>query len=311
MSHFVQVLVFGIQVGSIYALIALGYTMVYGVLKLINFAHGDVYMLGWYFSLSAIGLAAKHGLGQPSWGLCAVVMLSATVGSGVVGLVIERFAYRPLRKAPRLASLITAIGVSLFLENVVALPKIEGASPQACPDIVPGGHPNYHWLGVVVPRSYLILFIATLIILGVLWYIVSKTRLGRAMRAVSFDRDAASLMGVNSNQIISFTFFLGSALAGAAACLSAVLIQNPVTPTAGIMPGLKAFVAAVIGGIGNIPGAAVGGFIMGLAEQLVISYGPVLHISSNYSDAAAFAILILVLIVRPTGIFGKGLVEKV
>jgi branched-chain amino acid transport system permease protein len=352
MSHFVQVLVFGIvQVGSIYALIALGYTMVYGVLKLINFAHGDVYMLGWYFALMAIGAAgARAGHVQPSWLLFATAMVVSTLGAGLIGVIVERLAYRPLRAAPRLAALITAIGVSLFLENFAALPQVFGGTPKASPDIVPGGHPHYtifalkamahpavfghrmaipydRWLvsradiaigghaaavfAVVIPRNYLIMFIATLLVLGLLWYIVSFTTLGRAMRAVSFDRDAASLMGVNANRVISFTFFLGSSLAGFGAFLSAVLVQNPVSPYSGIMPGLKAFTAAVLGGIGNIPGAAVGGFIIGLVENLVKSYGPSIHISEDYSDGVAFAILIIILILRPTGLFGRGVVEKV
>ncbi|HEY3331361.1 MAG TPA: branched-chain amino acid ABC transporter permease [Capsulimonadaceae bacterium] len=311
LHHFLQQLVFGLGVGSIYALIALGYTMVYGVLRLINFAHGDVYMVGAYISLLLARYIYAHHAGSPSGEVFAICLVASMLGCGILGVVIERLAYRPLRKAPRLASLITAIGVSLLIENFCNLPGVFGSSPQTSPNLLPGNHVAYTVQGIVIERNYLVLFVATLILLVTLWYVVTRTRLGRAMRAVSFDNDAASLMGVNTNAVITFTFFVGSALAGAAGCLFSGMVQNSIFPYFGIMPGVKAFVAAVLGGIGNIPGAAVGGFLMGLAEVLVVSYGPRFHIPPTYSDAMAFAILIVVLLVKPTGLFGKGVVEKV
>ena len=311
MTHFLQQVVYGLQLGSIYALIALGYTMVYGVLRLINFAHGDVFMVGAYISLFTVRAFLNHAHRGPSGLVFGTALLLSIVGCGLLGVLIERFAYRPLRKAPRLASLITAIGVSLLLESIGVLPKVFGSAPQTCPDVLPGQHYIYQFHGIEVERGYLIMFGATLCLLAVLWYIVTKTKLGRAMRAVSFDTDAASLMGVNTNLVIAFTFFLGSALAGSAGFLFASLTKNSFTPYIGVMSGVKAFVAAVVGGIGNIPGAAAGGFIMGLAESLVIAYGQDIHIPSTYSDAVAFAILIVILLLRPSGLFGKGIVEKV
>jgi len=311
MQHFLQQVVFGLQLGSIYALIALGYTMVYGVLRLINFAHGDVYMVGSYVSLLSVRAIYSHHNIHPSWGVFGLVLILSMLGCGILGVVIERLAYRPLRKAPRLAALITAIGVSLLLENTGNLPRVFGSAPQTSPDLLPHAHTILRAGGVIIDSNYLVLFVATLLLLGVLWYVVSQTRLGRAMRAVSFDADAASMMGVDINRVIGFTFFVGSALAGAAGCLFAGLTQNSFNPYMGILPGVKAFVAAVLGGIGNIPGAAVGGFLMGMAESLVIAYGRYIHIPSSYSDAVAFAILIAILLFKPTGLFGKGVVEKV
>ena len=324
LTTFLQNLVFGLQLGSEYALIALGYTMVYGVLRLINFAHGDVWMVGGYIAIFFIrAMMLHHGWG-PSWSLFTATILLCMLGCGALGFIIERLAYRPLRKAPRLAALITAIGVSLLIENVGQLQQVFGTEPQTCPAVLPGGDPKYTGLtigptllgmhmhrmhvdfhGVIVLRSHIIFLGASLILLGILWYVVSYTKLGRAMRAVAFDQDAASLMGVNSNSIVSFTFFIGSALAGAAGFMTAALIQLPFKPISGIIPGLKAFTAAVIGGIGNIPGAAVGGFLMGIIEAMVA------HSTGGLKDAVAFAVLILVLLVRPTGLFGKGVVEKV
>jgi branched-chain amino acid transport system permease protein len=230
---------------------------------------------------------------------------------GLLGVVIERFAYRPVRNAPRLTPLITAIGVSLLLENLGNQPWVFGPNPQFCPPAIPDDGLIYTLGGVIVSRNSLILVGATLALLAVLWYVVSFTKLGKAMRAVSFDRDAASLMGINIDAVISFTFFIGSALAGAGACLYAALTRLGLTPTMGILPGVKAFVAAVLGGIGNIPGAAVGGIIMGLSETLVKAYSPAMHIPTGYADGAAFLILIIILLVRPSGLFGKGIVEKV
>lgn len=319
MHLFLQQLVNGIQLGSIYALIALGYTMVYGILRLINFAHGDVYMVGAYISFWTVSLVYAHSAGNPSWWLALLALALAMLVCGVLGVVIERLAYKPLRNAPRLSPLITAIGVSLFLENFFNLPWHGprwlhwpfGPTPQFCPGTLPRDTLTYHFDGIDLARNSLIIFGATVFLLIVLWYIVSRTRLGRAMRAVSFDKDAASLMGINTNNIISFTFFLGSALAGAAGFLIADLAHIEMTPYMGILPGVKAFVAAVLGGIGNIPGAALGGLIMGLAESLVEGYAPAMHIPPSYSDAVAFLILIVILLVRPSGLLGKSGAEKV
>ncbi|MDR3710044.1 MAG: branched-chain amino acid ABC transporter permease [Capsulimonadaceae bacterium] len=310
-EHFLQQIVFGLQAGSTYALIALGYTMVYGVLRLINFAHGDVYMVGMYITVLSVRAIYLHHWISPSWEMLCIVLLLSMIGCGLLGVIIERLAYRPLRKAPRLAALITAIGVSLLLENTGNLDSVFGSSPLTCKDVLPGGHTDFNIGGVLIERNYLVIFVATIVLLAILWFVVSKTRLGRAMRAVSQDVDAASLMGVNTNKVISFTFFVGSALAGAAGCLFASMTPNSINPYIGILPGVKAFVAAVLGGIGNIPGAAVGGFLMGLAESLVVAYGPLIHLGNGYNDAAAFAILILILLFRPTGLFGRGITEKV
>jgi len=311
LEHFLQQVVFGIQQGSIYALIALGYTMVYGVLRLINFAHGDVYMVGAYISVLSVRAIYAHHLSGPSWIVFAAILLAAMVGCGFLGMLIERLAYRPLRKAPRLAALITAIGVSLLLENAGNLPSVFGSAPQSSPQVLPGAHAGYTLGGVFFDRNYFVMFVATMLLLAVLWYVVTQTRLGRAMRAVSQDADAASLMGIDGNKIISFTFFVGSALAGAAGCLFVTLTPNTIIPYSGILPGVNAFVAAVLGGIGNIPGAAIGGFLIGLAESLVVAYGPLVHISAGYSDAVAFGILIVILLFKPTGLFGRGVTEKV
>jgi branched-chain amino acid transport system permease protein len=305
-----QQIINGLVLGSVYALIALGYTMVYGVLRLINFAHGDVYMVGAYISYLIVNKAMDLGHG-PSWILGAVALTASMIGCGVLGVAIERFAYRPVRRAPRLTPLITAIGVSLLLENLGVQPFVFGSSPRFCPATIPGDEIAFHFDGVTVARNSVILVAATLALLALLWYVVTKTKLGKAIRAVSFDQDAASLMGINTDRVISFTFFIGSALAGAGAFLFAALTHDQLLPYMGILPGVKAFVAAVLGGIGNIPGAALGGFIMGLAETMVKAYGPAAHIPASYADAAAFVILIVILLVRPSGLLGKGIVEKV
>jgi branched-chain amino acid transport system permease protein len=319
MHLLLQQIVNGIQLGSIYALIALGYTMVYGILRLINFAHGDVYMVGAYVSFWVVDLVFARTGGDPSWWLAFFALIASMLCCGVLGVLIERLAYKPLRNAPRLAPLITAIGVSLFLENFFDLPFRGpswlrypfGPNPQYCPATIPNDSLTYHLAGITIARNSLIIFAATLFLLALLWYIVTRTRIGKAMRAVSFDKDAASLMGININNTISFTFFLGSALAGAAGFLIADLAHIEMTPYMGILPGVKAFVAAVLGGIGNIPGAALGGLIMGLAEALVQGYAPAMHIPPSYSDGVAFLILIVILLFRPAGLLGKGAVEKV
>jgi branched-chain amino acid transport system permease protein len=299
MQEFLQQLINGIGWGSIYALIALGYTMVYGVLRLINFAHGDVYMVGamvGYYTAGWIG----EWRGTPV-GILAVLLLPMMV-CAVLGVLIERVAYRPLRQAPRLTALITAIGVSLLLENGGQL--LFGVNPKFFPQIIESVTLT-SGSGIVVTNIQVIILIVSLALMGSLEFIVMKTKIGRAMRALAFNRDAASLMGINVDTVISFTFVLGSALAAAAGVL--VGLSNPkIEPLMGIMPGIKAFVAAVLGGIGSIRGAMAGGLLMGIAETMVVGY-----LSSTYRDAIAFVILIAILLIRPAGLFGTFQPEKV
>lgn len=293
MEQFVQQLINGLSLGAIYALIALGYTMVYGILRLINFAHGDVYMVGafvGYYIVRWLSPSVGSGLG----GLL-VALAASMVACGVLGFAIERAAYRPLRKAPRLNSLITAIGVSLLLENLAQL--VFGADPKAFPTLI---ERSTFTIGIATISNIQVIVLATAITLTVaLEFIVHRTRMGTAMRALSFSHDAAGLMGININRVISFTFVLGSTLAAAAGILVGLYNQK-IDPLMGIMPGLKAFVAAVLGGIGNIPGAILGGLIMGVAETLTVGY-----LSSTYRDAITFVILVAVLLFRPTGLLGK------
>lgn len=298
MTEFFQQLVNGLAWGSIYALIALGYTMVYGVLRLINFAHGDVYMVG-----AMVGYyAARLVTGGGTFARFTFVMLSAMLVCALLGALIERLAYRPLRKAPRINALITAIGVSLFLEYFGQW--LFGADPKFFPTLIETREViNFH--GVVINNIQLAIFIVSFVLMFGLRFVVQKTKTGKAMRAVSFSHTASYLVGINVNRIISLTFVLGSVLAAAAGIL--VGLSNPkIDPLMGLMPGLKAFVAAVLGGIGNIPGALIGGLIMGVAETLVAGY-----ISSTYRNALAFIILILILLFRPEGILGKSTREKV
>ncbi len=300
MSEFLQQLVNGVTWGSVYALIALGYTMVYGILRLINFAHGDVYMLGAFFAFySARWIAAGT---DPNPAKALAVLLASMVGCGIAGFVIERFAYKPVRSSSRLAALITAIGVSLLLENAGLL--VFGADPKFFPQIIPA-HELRLGAGVTVSNQQIIIILVSVALMVLLRVIVLHTRVGKAMRAVSYNHTAAALMGISVDRIISFTFVLGSMLAAAAGVL--VALQNPkIEPYMGIMPGLKAFVAAVLGGIGNIPGAVLGGLVMGIAEVLVVGY-----VSPTWRDAIAFVLLILILLVRPAGILGQNVTEKV
>ena len=300
MSEFLQQLVNGITWWSVYALIALGYTMVYGILRLINFAHGDVYMLGAFFGLY---LARWMNAGtNPDPFRALIVLLGAMIGCGIVGYLIERFAYKPVRKSSRLAALITAIGMSLLLENGGML--IFGADPKFFPQVVRSQQVALGG-GVAISNQQLIVIFVSLALMFVLRIIVMNTRVGKAMRAVSHSHTAAALMGISVDRIITFTFVLGSMLAAAAGVL--VALQNPrIEPYMGIMPGLKAFVAAVLGGIGNIPGAVLGGLVMGVAEVMVVGY-----LSPTWRDAIAFVLLIVILLVRPAGILGRQVAEKV
>ncbi len=300
MQEFLQQIVNGITWGSVYALIALGYTMVYGILRLINFAHGDVFMVGAfvaYYSASWFGVAQS-----PSPGGALLVLATAMAGAALLGYCIERFAYKPVRKSSRLTALITAIGVSLLLENGGLL--VFGTDPKFFPQILRVQNLSLGG-GVTVTNVQLIILGVSLALMLLLRWIVISTKVGKAMRAVSFNRDAATLMGIPTDRIISFTFVLGAALAAAAGVL--VGLMNPkIDPLMGIMPGLKAFVAAVVGGIGNIPGAVLGGLIMGMAEVMVVGY-----VSSTYRDAIAFVLLIVILLFRPAGLLGKHQAEKV
>ncbi len=298
MSEFLQQTINGIAWGSIYALIALGYTMVYGVLRLINFAHGDVYMIGAMTGYYAAQWMTRY-FGGTSFPL---IMVLAMVVCALLGFLIERIAYRPLRNSPRITALITAIGVSLFLEYGGQF--LFGADPKFFPSIIQD-RPLLEWHGVVIQKIQVIIFLVSVGLMIALGLIIKKTRLGKAMRAVSFSHTASQLVGINLNGVISFTFIVGSALAGAGSIL--VGLSNPkVEPLMGIMPGLKAFVAAVLGGIGNVPGAWVGGLVMGVSETYVVGY-----ISSTYRDALAFILLIVILLLKPRGLFGKSVSEKV
>ncbi|MCL5780684.1 ABC transporter permease [Desulforamulus profundi] len=293
MEVFLQQLINGISLGSIYALIALGYTMVYGIVQLINFAHGDVYMVGAY-----LGFFATAILG---WSFLPALLMSMVV-CAILGMVIEKLAYTPLRNAPRIAALITAIGVSLFLEYGMMLlvsPQVR-TFPQVLTEV------QYKLFGsLVITNRQIIILVVTVALMLLLQYIVHKTKIGKAMRAVSHDKQAAQLMGINVNNTISATFAIGSALAAAAGVLVGIY-YNAINPLMGIMPGLKAFVAAVLGGIGIIPGAMTGGFLLGIVEAMVSGYG-----KSLYRDPVAFVILIIILIVKPAGLFGKNVREKV
>ena len=298
MTTFLQQLVNGISLGSIYALIALGYTMVYGVLRLINFAHGDVYMLGAY---AGYYLSRKLKGDEPSLPGALLVMLGAMLICALIGVVIERFAYRPVRRAARLTLLITAIGVSLFIENAAQL--VFGPDPKFFPSLAPRA--DFRVGGVRLTSEQLTVIAVSFLLMVLLRLFILKTRTGKAMRAVSFNLDAAKLMGISTDRIIAITFALGSALAAAAGVLIGMQIPK-IDPLMGILYGLKAFVAAVLGGIGNVPGAVIGGLLIGTSEVMVVGY-----LSSTFRDAIAFGILILVLLLRPQGILGRAQKEKV
>jgi len=299
MTEFLQQLINGLSLGAIYALIALGYTMVYGVLRFINFAHSDVFMIGAY---AGYYLAPKLGAGSLAGGMA--VLFAAMAVCAVLGVIIEKLAYRPLRNRSTLTVLITAIGVSLLIQNVAQNQKLGfGPNPKAFPRLFP--ETNLHFGPLVVSSNQLIVLGVTVVLLGALWWIVHRTRIGTAMRALSFNATAASLVGIDNDAVISFTFALGSALAGAGRHLDAMNYPS-IDPLMGTLPGLKAFVAAVLGGIGNLPGAALGGLLIGMVETFVSGTR-----ASTFRDAIAFAILILILLFRPAGLLGKVRVEKV
>ena len=300
MQEFLQQLINGLSVGAIYALIAVGYTMVYGILKLINFAHGEVFMVGAMVSLL---LAKTLGWSGPTALLLCLVV--AVLACSVLGFSIERLAYRPLRNRPRLTALITAIGISLLIQY--GGQKLFGPTDRVFPtEIWPALSRNFTVGGVSVGYVDIAVIGLTLVLMVALTYIVLYTRMGLALRAVSHSFDTASLMGVNIDRVVSFTFVLGSALAAAGGLLYAVKYLT-INPLSGLIPGLKAFVAAVLGGIGSIPGAVAGGILLGLVEVFV-SYLPN---GSQYRDGVAFVILIAILLVKPSGLFGRTTVEKV
>ncbi|HRI85433.1 MAG TPA: branched-chain amino acid ABC transporter permease [Ignavibacteria bacterium] len=298
MSEFIQQLINGLSLGSIYALIALGYTMVYGILKFINFAHGEIFMLG---AFSGLYLARAFGVDSPDIPMAVVILILTMMITSVIGVVIEKLAYKPLRKSSKLTVLITAIGVSLFLQYSGQL--LFGADPKSFPEIIE--NVSFNIFGATIGSNQIVVLISAAVLMMTLRFIVMKTKMGIAIRAVSNNLTAASLMGININNVISFTFIIGSSLAGAAGILYSINYPS-IDPLMGLLPGLKAFIAAVLGGIGNFPGASAGGLIIGLVETFTVGY-----LSPTYRDAIAFAILIIILLVKPTGLFGKKEVEKV
>ena len=292
MVNLIQTLISGLSLGSIYALMALGYTMVYGIAKMLNFAHGDIIMVGAYAVITSV-----FTMGMPP----IAAMLISIVICALLGVVIEFLAYRPLRQAPPLAVLITAIGVSYLLQNLALL--IFGSEQKAFPTLVT--LPTLDLAGIYIDGITLATLVVTAVIMVGLTLFIGKTRMGKAMRAVSEDKEAAELMGISVNRTITVTFAIGSALAGVAAIFYGAAYTY-IRPTTGAMPGIKAFTAAVFGGIGSIPGAMLGGILLGVIEQLSKTY-----ISTLWADAIVFGVLVVVLVVKPTGLLGKKISEKV
>jgi branched-chain amino acid transport system permease protein len=309
LNLFLTELVAGVTHGSVYALIALGYSMVYGILKLLNFAHGDVYMVGAFIGYGILTVAGGPGAISINVVLLMVLMFAAALtGGGVLGVMIERFAYRRLRNAPRIAPLVTALAVSFFLENSAQL--VLGANFESYDSF--GWKGGELWTkgftlpsGVHVGIAQMIVVVGAIVLMILLTFFVQRTRTGKAMRATSFDREAAAMMGIDVDRVIVTTFFVGSALAGAAGVFDGLAYQQ-VWPFMGFQAGLFAFTAAVVGGIGNLPGAALGGLVIGLAEAFATGY-----VSSTFEQAIVFAVLIAVLIVRPSGLLGRAAVQKV
>ena len=289
---FLEQLINGLALGSMYALLALGYTMVYGIIKLINFAHGEIYMIGafsGYFAANTLGLSLIPTL------------IVAMVISAICGIIIEKVAYKPLRNSPRIALLITAIGVSLLLQN--GMKALVGPNPKLLPELIENKIISLG--GIQINTKTILMFVVSSVLVILLQFIVYKTKSGKAMRAASFDTEATQLMGINVNNTISLTFAIGSALAGMAGVLVAITYPG-INPYMGSMPGLKSFVAAVLGGIGSIPGALLGGLLMGLIETFTKAY-----ITTRFSDAIAFSVLIIILLIKPAGLLGKKISEKV
>ena len=305
MQTFFQTIVNGLVTGSIYALIALGYTMVYGVLKLLNFAHGDVYMVGAYIGYFVIQwFGGPNALSIPVPLLILLMLVIAGLGTGLLGVAIERFAYRPLRDAPRIAPLITALGVSFVLENTVLL-LFGGFTRSYSTSSFISSENGIHIGGVRIDTVEIMIIVLTVILGYGLIQLVDRTTLGKSMRAVASDREAAEMLGIDVNRTIALTFFIGSVLAGVAGVMSG-LEFNSISSTIGFLAGLKAFTAAVVGGIGSITGAIIGGLVIGLCEAFSLSY-----ISTKYSDLIVFGILIVTMLIRPAGIFGRRALQKV
>jgi branched-chain amino acid transport system permease protein len=302
---FFQTFVNGLTTGCVYALIALGYTMVYGILKLLNFAHGDVYMVGAYIGFVVLEIfGGAHDLSVPVVVLLFFMFVAASLGCGYLGVAMERFAYRPLRNAPRIAPLITALGISFVLENTILLlfgGFVRSYNTNAFIPFSTGITIG----GVQIDLVQILTIVGSVVMMYGLWLIVNRTTLGKSMRAVASDREAAEMLGIDVNRTIALTFFIGSAMAGIAGVMTGLAI-NQITNTMGFLAGLKAFTAAVVGGIGSIPGAMLGGIFIGLCESYSASY-----ISSQYSDLIVFGILIATMLVRPQGIFGQRPLQKV
>jgi len=301
MSELAQQILNGLIVGSMYALIALGYTMVYGILQIINFAHGEVMMIGAMVTISAINMLIGAGVNLPGPVLLFAGLLIAAPVTMLLGFLIERIAYRPLRNAPRLAPLITAIGISILLQQVAVL--IWKSNPRSFPDVVP--QQPIEILGAHITSVQIAIIVLALLIMVGLLMLVEKTKLGRAMRAVSMNQPVAALMGININRVIAQTFVIGSGLAAIAGVMWAAN-YGLATPTMGFTPGLKAFTAAVFGGIGNLGGAVLGGLLLGLIENLGTGY----LVPSEYRDVFAFLVLVGVLVLRPSGLMGERVAER-
>jgi branched-chain amino acid transport system permease protein len=303
MDYFLQQLINGVSLGAIYGLIAVGYTMVYGIIGMINFAHGEIYMIGAYISLIGFLIMATAGISVPF--ALIIVLIAAMFLTAVYGFSVERIAYRPLRGAPRLAPLISAIGVSIVLQNYVQI--AQGARSKSLPEIIPGGFDVISTGAFRVTMSWMqvIVIVLTAALMILLTWIITSTSLGRAQRATEQDPTMAALSGVNVDRTISVTFIIGAALAAVAGFM-VTLYYGVIDFYIGFLAGIKAFTAAVLGGIGSIPGAVLGGFLIGIIEALWSGYGPI-----AYKDVAVFAILMLVLIVRPSGLLGRPEIEKV
>jgi branched-chain amino acid transport system permease protein len=305
MRELIQTIINGLTTGFLYALIALGYSMVYGVLKLLNFAHGDLYMVGAYIGYFVIQwFGGPTGLSIPVPLLLLIMFTLAAGGAGVLGVLIERFAYRPLRDAPRIAPLITALGVSFILENSVLLLFGGFTKSYSTPSFIKFST-GIHVGDVNIDAVQITILVGSLLMMYGLIVLVNRTTLGKSMRAVASDREAAEMLGINVDRTIAYTFFIGSALAGVAGVMSG-LAFNEISNTIGFLAGLKAFTAAVVGGIGSIPGAMIGGLFIGMCESFASSY-----ISTQFTDLIVFGILIATMLIRPTGIFGRPAMQKV
>ncbi|MEG1770973.1 MAG: high-affinity branched-chain amino acid ABC transporter permease LivH [Comamonas sp.] len=305
LPQLLQQLFNGLSLGAIYALIAIGYTMVYGIIGMINFAHGDIYMIGAYVGLVTLSAVGTQG-GVPIWLVIGLMLIVAAIITGIYGFVVEQVAYKPVRNSPRLVALISAIGMSIFLQNWVALGQ--GARDMAVPQLLPGALQFGGADGsfeIFIPYTRIMIIVVAVVLMVLLTLYIRHSRMGRASRACAQDMHMANLLGINTHRVISFTFILGAVLAAVGGVLIALAVGK-LNPFIGFLAGIKAFTAAVLGGIGSIPGAMLGGVLLGVAETLAAAY-----ISSEYKDIVAFTLLVLILLVRPTGLLGKPEVEKV